>query len=320
MIVFTFSSTTDSAESLLTMSLKSTYYPKPISGSRLFVEPNARYTYCRSFRCGFFFSFKISYKDLLTLLKDIAVIFIRRHFIQTIEIAITLTGQMLWSGWQTSQFGDTNNGTLKENISTKYTFILPAQCVKCQTSYFLREVRAQAARKNQVAGQFLFYLLSALQCTNFSRIDELVLLTISCSLRSIKIRSVRRVVPTSCKPSNYGYNRHHVAHWTAPSIRSKTSEREFPLPWNFSRVCPPRKYSSPADVISSKVSVSFSLYQGRENTLVFPSTPFRISFDENQTVATDVTNVRLTIDLVHSRIDLARCRRASDRSTLRGSL
>ena len=91
-----------------------------------------------------------------------------------------------------------------------------------------------------------------------------MLLTISCSLRSIKIRSVRRAVPTSCKPSNYGYNRHHVAHWTAPSIRSKTSEREFPLPWNFSRVCPPRKYSSPADVISSKVSVSFSLYQGRE--------------------------------------------------------
>jgi len=39
MIVFTFSSTTDFAESLLTMSLKSTYYPKPISGSRLFVEP-----------------------------------------------------------------------------------------------------------------------------------------------------------------------------------------------------------------------------------------------------------------------------------------
>lgn len=39
MIVFTFSSTTDSAESLLAMSSKSTYYPKPISGSRLFVEP-----------------------------------------------------------------------------------------------------------------------------------------------------------------------------------------------------------------------------------------------------------------------------------------
>lgn len=32
MIVFTFSSTTDSAESLLAMSSKSTYYPKPISG------------------------------------------------------------------------------------------------------------------------------------------------------------------------------------------------------------------------------------------------------------------------------------------------
>lgn len=38
MIVFTFSSTTDFAESLLAMSSKSTYYPKPISGSRLFVE------------------------------------------------------------------------------------------------------------------------------------------------------------------------------------------------------------------------------------------------------------------------------------------
>lgn len=38
-IVFTFSPTTDFAESLLAMSSKSTYYPKPISGSRLFVEP-----------------------------------------------------------------------------------------------------------------------------------------------------------------------------------------------------------------------------------------------------------------------------------------
>lgn len=38
MIVFTFSPTTDFAESLLAMSSKSTYYPKPISGSRLFVE------------------------------------------------------------------------------------------------------------------------------------------------------------------------------------------------------------------------------------------------------------------------------------------
>lgn len=43
--------------------------------------------------------------------------------------------------------GDTNNGTLKKAVSTKYTFILPAQCVKCQTSYFSREARAQAARK-----------------------------------------------------------------------------------------------------------------------------------------------------------------------------
>lgn len=146
MIVFTFSSTTDSAESLLTMSLKSTYYPKPISGSRLFVEPTL-VTRTIDPSGAVFFSLKMSYKDLLTLLKDIAVIFIRRHFVQTIEMAITLTGQMLWSGWQTSQFGDTNNCTLKEDISTKYTFILPVQCVKCQTSYFLREVRAQAARK-----------------------------------------------------------------------------------------------------------------------------------------------------------------------------
>lgn len=37
-MVFTFSSTSDSAESLRAMSSKSAYYPKPISGSRLFVE------------------------------------------------------------------------------------------------------------------------------------------------------------------------------------------------------------------------------------------------------------------------------------------
>lgn len=94
MIVFTFSSTTDSAESLLTMSLKSTYYPKPISGSRLFVEPTL-VTRTIDPSGAVFFSLKMSYKDLLTLLKDIAVIFIRRHFVQTIEMAITLTGQML---------------------------------------------------------------------------------------------------------------------------------------------------------------------------------------------------------------------------------
>lgn len=64
MIVFTFSSTTDSAESLLTMSLESTYYPKPISGSRLFVEPALVTHTIDPSGAGFFPPFKPSYRDL----------------------------------------------------------------------------------------------------------------------------------------------------------------------------------------------------------------------------------------------------------------
>jgi len=73
MIVFTFSSTTDFAESLLTMSLKSTYYPKPISGSRLFVEPTL-VTRVTILPAQFFFSQNVIQKSM-TSLKDIAVIF-----------------------------------------------------------------------------------------------------------------------------------------------------------------------------------------------------------------------------------------------------
>lgn len=51
-----------------------------------------------------------------------------------------------------------------------------------------------------------------------------MLLTISCSLRSIKIRSARRAVPTSCKPSNYGYNRHQVAYRTIDPIENLRNE------------------------------------------------------------------------------------------------
>lgn len=86
MIVFTFPSTTDSAESLLTMSLKSTYYPKPISGSRLFVEP-ALVTRTID-PSGAVFPLQMSYKDAMTLLKDIAAIFTRCHFTETIEMTI----------------------------------------------------------------------------------------------------------------------------------------------------------------------------------------------------------------------------------------
>lgn len=96
MIVFTFSSTTDSAESLLTMSLKSTYYPKPISGSRLFVEPALVTRYYRSFRRTWFFSSPLLWNVIqrsMTLLKDVAI-FIRRHFTKIIEMTITLTGRI----------------------------------------------------------------------------------------------------------------------------------------------------------------------------------------------------------------------------------
>lgn len=56
MIVLTFSPTTDFAESLLAMSSKSTYYPKPISGSRLFVEATLVIRTIDSSDAQFFFS------------------------------------------------------------------------------------------------------------------------------------------------------------------------------------------------------------------------------------------------------------------------
>lgn len=69
MIVFTFSPTSDFAESLLAMSSKSSYYPKPISGNRLFVESTLVIPTIDSSgaRSTFFFSFrKMSYKDPTT--------------------------------------------------------------------------------------------------------------------------------------------------------------------------------------------------------------------------------------------------------------
>jgi hypothetical protein len=92
-----------------------------------------------------------------------------RHSVKTIEMTIALIGRgVLRSYWQTSWFDNTNNGVVKGRCEREVYFYF-AQCVKRWTSYFsVRSVRASASYENQVAGQFLFYLLSALQCTNFS--------------------------------------------------------------------------------------------------------------------------------------------------------
>lgn len=53
---------------------------------------------------------------------------------------------------------------LKEDVSANYTFILR----NVSNVGFLTSRGPSGSYENQVAGQFLFYLLPALQCTNFS--------------------------------------------------------------------------------------------------------------------------------------------------------
>lgn len=75
-MVFTFSSTTDFAESLRAMSSKSTYYPKPISGSRLFVKSATLVIRTIDPSGAVFFPSRNVTQRSTTLLKDIAAIFI----------------------------------------------------------------------------------------------------------------------------------------------------------------------------------------------------------------------------------------------------
>lgn len=145
------------------------------------------------------------------------------------------------------------------------------------------------------------------------------LLTISFSLRSIKIRSARPIVPMNCKPSNYSYNRssvhlenHHLFLPIAPK------ESFLSRSWAPSGVCPRRKYfffffsingdvvklsfASPyfmSDVVMARMPLSF-------RQLHFPFDFMKISLlwpDPIQSA--DPLNVPAMIDLVHRRIDLA---------------
>jgi len=50
-----------------------------------------------------------------------------------------------------------------------YFYLTGAMCQ--MSDFLLLEGSPSKPRENQVVGQFLFYLLSALQCTNFFRID-----------------------------------------------------------------------------------------------------------------------------------------------------
>jgi len=126
----------------------------------------------------------------------------------------------------------------------------------------------------------------------------------------------------SCKPSNYGYNRHNHA-GLPPSIRSRNLEREFSFAVrNFgTELYPPRKYSFSTDVISSK-AFQFSFLWDDTATPIFPlrlHSAFRsakIVLLQRANPAPLLQTTRIVIDpCVHLRGNRSRHgRRASDRS------